>query len=154
MPFLVPNVIPVIPVDHDCCELLCKSRKRLFRFSCLRICVHSIKGNGSGVVFYDLQYRSEKQVVSVSYENIEDHLLVIVYQLVKQQFPDYDDKQHTLHLHVLNHAVNAIVGQANWEENWLHFRGLKAEGTVERRLLKSAKELRLCLTHFNELKKF
>ena len=105
----------------------------------------------SGTVFYDLRYRSATQVVSISYENIEDYLLVIVYQLVNQQLPGYDDKRHTLHLNVLNQAVKMIASPADWQENQYHFRQLRAEGAVERKLLKSAKELRLCLTHFDKL---
>jgi hypothetical protein len=105
-----------------------------------------------GAVFYDVQYRSAAQVVSISYENMEDCLLVIVYQLVNQHLPDYDDKRRTLHLNVLNHAVKNVVGPEDRAENQRHFQGLKSKGTVERQLLNSAKELRLCLMHFDEIK--
>jgi len=105
-------------------------------------------------VFYDMQYRNATQVVSISYENIEDYLLVIVYRLVNQQLPNYDDKRHTLHLNVLNHALEAVAGPADWKENQHHFGCFKAEGVVERKLLKSAQELRLCLMHFDKLKAF
>ena len=102
-------------------------------------------------VFYDLQYRSATQIISISYENLEDYFQVIVYQLVNQQLPAYDDKRRTLHLQALNQALGAIVGPADRIENQHHFRTFQPTGTVERQLLKSAKELRLCLTHFDQL---
>ena len=105
-------------------------------------------------VFYALEYRHETQVVSIFCENLEDYLQVIIFQLVNQQLPDYDDKRHTLHLHALNQAVGALVGPADWQENQRHFRAFKPKGTVERQLLKAAKELRLCLTHFDKIKAF
>jgi hypothetical protein len=105
-------------------------------------------------VFYDLHYRSATQVISISYENLEDYFQVIVYQWVNQQLPNYDDKRRTLHLQALNQALGVIVGPADWIGNQHHFRAFKPEGTVQRQLLKSAKELRLCLTHFDQLMAF
>ena len=105
-------------------------------------------------VFYALEYRSQAQVISISYENLEDYFQVIVFQLVNHQLPDDDDQRHTLHLHALNQALAPLVGPADWEENQRHFRAFQPEGTVERRLLKSAKELRLCLTNFDKLQAF
>ena len=103
------------------------------------------------VVFYDLEYRSPTQAISISYENLEDYFQVIVYQLVNQQLPSYEDKRRTLHLQSLNQVLGAIVGPADWIENQHHFRAFNPETTVERQLLKAAKELRLCLTHFDQL---
>ena len=63
-------------------------------------------------VFYALEYRNRAQVISISYENLEDYLQVIVFQLINHQLPDYDDKRHTLHLHALNQALGPLVGPA------------------------------------------
>lgn len=109
------------------------------------------KETARDAVFYELQYRNPAQIISISYENLENYLQVIVFQLVNQQLPSYDDPRRTLHLNALNQALGALVGPANWKENQRHFRQFKPEGNVERQLLKSAKELRLCLTHFEKL---
>ena len=62
-----------------------------------------------GNAFYDVQYKDNARIVSISYENIEDHLLVTVFVLENGGMPDYDDKTKTLHLKQLNKLVTAKV---------------------------------------------
>ena len=104
-----------------------------------------------GNAFYDVQYRDLKKVVSISYENIEDYLLVIVFMLQNGELPDYDDKTKTLHLNQLNAKVISQVGKKEINGNNEFFFKFKASDEVERKLLKSAKELRLCLKHLGDL---
>jgi len=104
-----------------------------------------------GNVFYDVQYKDETRIVSISYENIEDYLLVIIFLLQNGQLPDYDDKTRTLHLNQLNTKVLSAIDKMEINLNNEHFLKFKAEGELEKKLLKTAKELRLCLKHFNEL---
>jgi hypothetical protein len=101
-----------------------------------------IRGN----VFYDVQYRTPLKVISISYENIEDYLQVIVFKLKSGKLPDYDDKTHTLHLNVLNKIAFSKANKANIEQNNQYFNNhIKADTTLERKLLKSAKDLRLAM---------
>ena len=102
-----------------------------------------------GNAFYDVQYRNKTRVVSVSYENIEDYLLVIVFMLQSGELPDYDDKTKTLHLNQLNAIVLPKVDKIEIDLNNEYFLKFQSKNELERRLLKSAKELRLCLKHFN-----
>jgi len=60
-----------------------------------------IRGNA----FYDLRYSDGNRIVSVSYENIENYLQVIVFILQDGELPNYDDKTKTLHLDRLNAQV-------------------------------------------------
>lgn len=54
-----------------------------------KISDQKIRGNS----FYDVQYRDELRVVSVSYENIEDYFLVIIFILENGELPHFDDKR-------------------------------------------------------------
>jgi len=112
-----------------------------------KVSEEDIKGNA----FYDVQYRDLKKVISISYENIENYLLVIVFMLQNGELPDYDDKTKTLHLNRLNAKVLSRVGKEEINVNNDYFFRFKASNELERKLLKSAKELRLCLKHFNDL---
>lgn len=101
--------------------------------------------------FYDVQYKDEKRIVSISYENIEDYLLVIVFLLQNGELPDYDDKTKTLHLNKLNIEVLSRVDKSEINLNGEHFLKFRARNELERKLLKSAKELRLCLKYLEGL---
>ncbi len=50
----------------------------------------------SGHTFYDIKYKDNARVISISYENIEDYLLVIIFMLQDGELPDYDDKTKIL----------------------------------------------------------
>ena len=52
----------------------------------------------TGNVFYEIQYKDETRIVSISYENLEDYLLVIIFLLQNGAMPDYDDNTKTLRL--------------------------------------------------------
>ncbi len=106
-----------------------------------------IRGNA----FYDLQYSDGNRIVSVSYENIEDYLQVIVYMLQNGELPDYDDKTKTLHLNRLNAQVMSIIDRNEVGLNNEYFVKFNPKFEIEKQLLKSAKELRLCLKHFKEM---
>ena len=101
--------------------------------------------------FYDLQYSDGNRIVSVSYENIEDYLQVIVYMLQNGKLPDYDDKTKTLHLNRLNAQVMSIIDRNEIGLNNEFFVKFNPKLEIEKQLLKSAKELRLCLKHFKEI---
>lgn len=104
-----------------------------------------------GNAFYDVQYGDKERVVSISYENIEDYLQVIIFILRNGRLPDYDDKKKTLHLQRLTPIVFAEVDKSEIDLNNAYFLKFHAKNELERELLKSAKELRLCLKHFDEL---
>lgn len=101
--------------------------------------------------FYDLQYSDGNRIVSVSYENIEDYLQIIVYMLQNGKLPDYDDKTKTLHLNRLNAQVMSIIDRNEIGLNNEFFVKFNPKLEIEKQLLKSAKELRLCLKHFKEI---
>jgi len=105
----------------------------------------------NGNAFYDVEFKDKERVISISYENIEDHLEVIVFMLQNGKMPDYDDKTKTLHLKQLNRLVMAKASKEEINLNAEYFAKYNAKNELERKLLKEAKELRLCLKHFNEL---
>jgi len=106
-----------------------------------------IRGNA----FYDIQYRDKSKIVSISYENIEDYLQVIVFMLQNGELPHYDDKTKTLHLNKLTAAILPKVGKSEILTNNEYFSKFQINDEFERKLLKSAKELRLCLKHFDKI---
>ena len=105
----------------------------------------------NGNAFYDVEFRDKERIISISYENIEDHLEVIVFLLQNGKMPEYDDKTKTLHLKQLNRLVMAKASKKEINLNAEYFAKYNATNELERKLLKEAKELRLCLKYFNEL---
>ena len=104
----------------------------------------------NGNAFYDVEFRDKERIISISYENIEDHLEVIVFLLQNGKMPEYDDKK-TLHSKQLNRLVMAKASKKEINLNAEYFAKYNAKNELERKLLKEAKELRLCLKYFNEL---
>jgi hypothetical protein len=113
----------------------------------LPIVNEKVRGNA----FYDVQYGDKIKIVSINYENIEDYFQVIIFKLQNGQMPDYDDKTRTLHLNKLNAAVLSKVDKNEISLNNEYFTKFQTENEIKRKLLKAAKELRLCLKHFNTL---
>lgn len=105
----------------------------------------------NGNAFYDVEFRDKERIISISYENIEDHLEVITFMLQNGKMPYYDDKTKTLHLKQLNRLVMAKASNEERKLNAAYFAKYNAKNEIERKLLKEAKELRLCLKYFSEL---
>ncbi len=104
----------------------------------------------NGNAFYDVEFKGEEKVISISYENLEDHLEVIVFLLNNGNMPDFDDKTKTLHLNQLNRLLLAKASIEEIKLNAEFFAKYNAKNELERKLLKEAKELRLCLNHLSE----
>ncbi|MBP9718303.1 hypothetical protein KBD59_03335 [Candidatus Gracilibacteria bacterium] len=102
-----------------------------------------------GNVFYKLKYKNEKRelAISINYENIEDYFQVIAFKLQNGKMPDYDDKTKTLHLNKLTELLFPKVSKNEIEANNEYFSKFEAKDELHRKLLKSAKELRLLLKH-------
>ena len=109
------------------------------------------KETENGNAFYNIEYTDAARTISVSYENIEDYLLVIVFKLKNGQLPEYDDKSLTLHLSELNRIILSQIDKTAMEENNGLFSKFEPKSNSERKLLKSAKELRLCLKHWDKI---
>jgi len=88
--------------------------------------------------------------VSISYENIEDYLLVIIFLLQNGKLPDYDDKTKTLHLNKINAQILSRIDKNEISLNNEYFDKFNPKYELKKKLLKSAKELRLCLKHYDE----
>ena len=105
----------------------------------------------NGNAFYDVEFKDKERIISISYENIEDYLDVIVFRLQNGEMPEYDDKTKTLHLKQLNRLVMAKASREEINLNAGYFVKYNAKNELQRKLLKEAKELRLCLMHFDEI---
>jgi hypothetical protein len=105
----------------------------------------------SGNAFYDLQYSDKIRVVSISYENMEDYLQVLIFNLNNGDMPDYEDKTRTLHINILNEDVLPNIDKGEIYFNTKYFSGFIAQSELERKMLKLAKELRLCLKYSKKL---
>src|SRR3954471_8007242 len=93
-----------------------------------------IKGN----VYYDVQYRKNDKLISISYENIEDYLLVIIFILHDNQLPQYDDEEKTLHLNKLTAQILPTLDGGEIQMNSRVFGNFRANNEVEKKLLKLA----------------
>lgn len=125
--------------------------KLLFSFLITEFEFRLSKETENGNAFYDVEYSDIGRVVSISYENIEDYLQVIVFKLKNGKLPDYDDKTHTLHLNELNKRVLSEIDKNEIERNNEVFDKFDVNDELERKLLKSAKELRLALKHWDKV---
>jgi len=125
--------------------------KLFFSFLITEFGFNQTKEIENGNAFYDVEYRDAKRAISVSYENIEDYLQVIVFKLKNGQLPDYDDKTHTLHLSELNKAILPQIDKKEVEKNNALFDMFETKDSLERKLLKSAKELRFSLNHWDKV---
>ena len=105
----------------------------------------------NGSFYYDVSYKDKVRAISISYENAEDYLQVIIFILHNNKLANYDDKTKTLHLNRLNSLVLSTANKSEIDLNNEYFLGFETENGLKKRILKSAKELRLCLQHFNEL---
>ncbi|MBD2700498.1 hypothetical protein IC229_07620 [Spirosoma sp. BT702] len=105
-----------------------------------------IRGN----TFYDVQYRNMAKVISISYENIEDYLLVNIFLLQNGELPNYDDSTKTINLNRISAFIIPKINNSEFNANNEFFSNCLAENTLERKLLKLAKTLRLCLIHLSE----
>lgn len=110
-----------------------------------------LEEKAAGNFYYDVRYGDKDKIVSISYENLEDYLLFIVFLLDEGRLPDYDDKTRTLHLAHLNERVMEGVTKNELISNSKYFSVFTPRDQVERKLLKGAKELRLCLSNLKEL---
>jgi hypothetical protein len=105
----------------------------------------------NGSLYYDVSYRDKTHSISISYENGEDYLQVIIFILHNGKLPNYDDKTRTLHLSRLNSVVFPTVNKNDLSLNNECFLQFREAGGLKGKLLKSAKELRLCLKYSHEL---
>ena len=101
----------------------------------------------NGNTFYDVEFMEIEKMISISYENIEEHLEIIIFMLRDGKMPDYDDKTKTLHLRELNKMVMTTVNKDDLIINTKYFANYNATDEIEQQLLKGAKELRLYLRH-------
>lgn len=123
--------------------------KLFFAFLITEFGFRQTKETENGNAFYDVEYWDAKRAVSVSYENIEDYLQVLVFKLKNGKLPDYDDKTHTLHLQELTRVILSKIDKKEIEDNNALFNKFESKDDLERKLLKSAKELRLTLKHWH-----
>lgn len=98
-----------------------------------------------GNAFYDVEYEDGKSVISISYENVEDHLEIIYFELRKGIRPDYDDTTRTHHLSELNRRAMAQSNGTEIDANAILFARFVPRSPHQRVLIKKARELRLCL---------
>lgn len=106
----------------------------------------------SGNYYYRIHYSDGAKVVSISCEGVEYHLSVLVYILENGQTPNYDDKAKTIHLNALNKAVFPALGKGEIIANNEFFKEFEAKDKWQKDLLSSAKELRLGLKYFDQLR--
>jgi sensor histidine kinase YesM len=133
---------------NECIKIVESYFKFLVAEFDFKVSDEKVRGNA----FYDVQYRDQTRIVSISYENIEGYFLVTIFMLQNGELPDYDDKSKTLHLNKINGIILSKVAAGEIDLNNGFFLNFVAKSELERKLLKSAKELRLCLKHFDKLK--
>lgn len=107
---------------------------------------YKIINKKSGISFlYDVNFQTSNSMISVSYDRRDNNLQVILFILKDGHLPDYDDKEHTIHLEKLNNKIIPYLNKEEISDNNDFFRNIKPLNHFEKILLKLAKELRLCM---------
>jgi len=106
-----------------------------------------------GNVFYDVRYLRIDRLVSISYENVEDYLVVAILLLDDGRVPRFDDLNKVFYLEKMTTILFPQLGAEKIETNANHFANLTPLSSIEKRLLKSARELRLCIRYFERIQK-
>jgi len=105
----------------------------------------------NGNIFYDVEYTDNKsKIISISFETIENYVRVIMFTTHKEKRSGYDDNTKTFHLNKLTDKLLKTLDKTEFENNNRHFKDFEAKDEIEKMLLKSAKDLRLCLIHIND----
>ena len=102
----------------------------------------------NGSAFYGVEYRDKLKGISISIEPIGEYFQVIVYKLDHGKMPDYDNKTKKIHLNELNKRVIKNLDKDEFNKNNQYFRDFETRNKTERMILKSAKDLRLVLSHY------
>ncbi len=123
--------------------------KKFFLFLISEFQFEIINEKIRGNAFYDVQYATPSKIVSVNYENIENYFQVIIFMLQNGKMPNYDDKTKTLHLNKLSNNIMSQIDKNEIVLNNEYFINFISNNEIEKKILKSAKELRLCLNNFN-----
>lgn len=106
----------------------------------------------NGNAFYDIEYKNTNRIISISYENIEDYLEVIMFLLDKKgELPNFENKRETLHLNQLNKQLFSNLSKREIFLNSKYFSKYKSEDNFSHKILKTAKELRLYLKSGNNI---
>jgi hypothetical protein len=104
-----------------------------------------------GNAYFDIRYKDKEKVISISLEPIENYFQVILYKLDNGKLPNYDDKTKTIHLDKLNKGILTKLDKKEFDENNKFFKDIELKSETEKLILKSAKDLRLCIKHYNSL---
>ncbi len=106
------------------------------------------KKTANGNVFYDVEFTDDKtKTISISLETIDNSLRVTLFTLNNGQKSDYDDKTKTFHLNQMNDRILKTLDKIEFKQNNKYFKDLETKDETEKMILKSAKDLRLCLKH-------
>ncbi|MCW3072987.1 MAG: hypothetical protein JWP69_56 [Flaviaesturariibacter sp.] len=125
--------------------------KKYFAFLAAEFNMTNITEKVRGNIFYDVKYTDKSKIISISYENVENYLQAIVFKLRNGDMPNYDDKTSTLHLNALTKIAFSKATKEAIELNNKFFNSFKPNDDFERKLLKSAKDLRLSMQMIDNL---
>ena len=103
----------------------------------------NVKINGN--IFYDVEFKNIDSVISISLETLENYPRVVIFKSENGILSDYDDRTKTTHLNQLTKEILPNLDKIDFELNERYFEIIKTETEIEKLILKSAKELRICL---------
>jgi hypothetical protein len=109
------------------------------------------KATISGNYYYIVEYTDDKMRISIYYENIGSYFSVNISLLENGKLQDYDDKRYTIHLNKLNTLIFPLIPENEITLNNVQFEHFSVQNAVGKMLLKSAKELRICLGYLTAI---
>ena len=105
----------------------------------------------SGNYYYIVEYTDDKMRISIYYENIGSYFSDNISLLENGKLQDHDDKRFNINLNKLSTLIFPLITENEITLNNVQFELFSVQNTIEKMLLKSAKELRICLGYLTAI---
>ncbi len=105
------------------------------------------KEYNAGNAFYNIEFKGKRLKISISYENIEDYFLITIYKPKNFWEALHGKATKSIRINELTPLISEKLAVDDFNENDVLFSKFESNGSIERMLLKGAKDLRLCLKY-------
>jgi len=101
-------------------------------------------------IFHSVRYENDHFLISISYECIENYFNVQLIRIINGKLSSYDDVVNSYSLDRLYALITPYVDNKKLYENTKLF-DFHINNEIQKKILKSAKKLRICLQYIDML---